>query len=478
MKLLAKIFVFIFIFLPSSYAENNKKESVNAPIEYEQELTKLLSALKKVTGIPAFSVAVVHKGALVASVSTGYVDTDKKILATNQHLFRLASVSKVVGATMLAELVVNGRLDPDKPIGLYFPELDTRYHQITTRQLVSHTSGMPHYQIKDYNIYNKHYLSAIEAVETLKGRDLLSRPGEKYSYSTHGYTLAGAIHEKIVEQPLSSSIPSFVKRWTKKSTPIIENIENLSPLTSKLYTRDGGTIDEENFGEKSYSVFGAGLSATASDLAHLGYKVLSKSKSNEAYRQLLFTPTMTKTGKYAGNNKYQVGFGWRIGKDSFDRRVYHHAGATPGARSIMVIYPEQDLSITVLSNSSWTSGIDEMAFSLASLYIDKVSYKSLTHNVKYEVNYDSSKSKGNISCTSGLCFLANERSGYSKWLNKFNYTGEFIAHWPIFSYSSENGNRLLMVTKVGIRSLIASGDHYIARVGKNKTYSVKLLSQN
>ena len=147
---------------------------------------------------------------------------------------------------MLAELVVNGQLDPDIPIGHYFRELDTKYHKITTRQLVSHTSGMPHYQIKDYNIYNKHYLSAIEAIETLKGRDLLSKPGDEYSYSTHGYTLAGAIHEKISEQPLSSSIPSFIKRWTKKATPIIENIENLSPLTSKLYAINGGTVDEKD----------------------------------------------------------------------------------------------------------------------------------------------------------------------------------------------------------------------------------------
>ena len=474
MKLLAKIFVLTFLCLPSSYAKDNKTESVNSPIEYEQELTKLLSTLKNVTGVPAFSVAVVHKGELVASVSTGYVDTNKKILAKNQHIFRLASVSKIIGATMLAELVVNGQLDPDIPIGHYFRELDTKYHQITTRQLVSHTSGMPHYQIKDYNIYNKHYLSAIEAIETLKGRDLLSKPGDEYSYSTHGYTLAGAIHEKISEQPLSSSIPSFIKRWTKKATPIIENIENLSPLTSKLYAINGGTVDEKDYGEKSYSVFGAGLSATASDLAHFGYAVLTRSKSNQAYQQLLFTPTMTKTDKYAGNDKYQVGFGWRIGKDSLGRKVYHHAGATPGARSIIVIYPEQDLSITILSNSSWISGIDKMAFSLAGLYIDKASYKSLAHNMKYEVNYDSSKTTGKIRCASSICFLANEASGYSKWLNKFNSTGKFITDWPIFAYSSENGDRLLMVTKVGIKSLIANGNYYKVSVGKDKTYSVRL----
>ena len=68
MKFLAKIFVLTFLCLPSSYAKDNKTKSVNPPIQYEQELTKLLSTLKNITGVPAFSVAVVHKGELVASV--------------------------------------------------------------------------------------------------------------------------------------------------------------------------------------------------------------------------------------------------------------------------------------------------------------------------------------------------------------------------------------------------------------------------
>ena len=199
----------------SKLAAQTSRETVpETANNYQQQLTSLLTSLNDVTGVPGFSVAIIHKGKLVASVATGFADVANDLPAKPSTTFRLASVSKIVGAVMLAELVVNSRLNPDVGIGQYYPELNSKYHNITLRELLSHTSGMPHYQSKDYDIYNKSYSSATEALETLKGRDLLSRPGYQYHYSTHGYTLAGAIYERITGQPLSVGVIDFVKRWT------------------------------------------------------------------------------------------------------------------------------------------------------------------------------------------------------------------------------------------------------------------------
>lgn len=473
MKRLINVLILTVFFLSLSNA-SAQEVTQQTKTQYQIELTKLLSNLNKVTGVPAFSVAVIHQGKLVASVATGYANVDGNKLATDQSIFRLASVSKIIGATMLAELVTSGKLNPDQAIGDIFPELDKKYHRITVRHLVSHTSGIPHYQMKDYDIYDKHYDSALAALSTLKSRSLLTPPGNNYRYSTHGYTLAGAIHEKVSGLPLAHSIPEFIKQFTGKSTPIIENIKALSPKAAKLYKLSGSQTTIEPFGEKSYSVFGAGLSATANDLAHFGYEVLSKAKNNNRYQRLLFTPTTTNSGRQVGNIKYQVGFGWRISKDLHDREVYHHAGATPGARSILMLYPQQELSISILSNASWISGIDKLAFALASLYIDKAVHKPIIDKEKYHASFDGHQASGQISCRHQTCYLASERTGYSKWLNKYNSTGELITDWPIFAYATNKGDRLLMVTKVGITSLTRMGNGYQANVGKNKRYNIKL----
>ncbi|MUH72267.1 serine hydrolase domain-containing protein [Psychrosphaera haliotis] len=477
-----KLILLIACLWPMQLLADNLISKTNSSYErseFEQEIKTLLNSLREITKVPGYSVAVVHQGITVASVATGYTDTDKNLKTNEESIFRLASVSKVIGATMLAELVVDGKLNPDIAIGQYMPELDKHYHKITLRQLLSHTSGMPHYQAKDYDIYNKHYSAASEAISTLKSRDLLEEPGKAYHYSTHAYTLAGALYEKITDQPLSVTIPNFIKRWTGKDTPAIENILNLAPNTSQLYSYSFGKIKQEEFGEKSYSVFGAGLSSTALDLAHLGYQVLNKSKTNPAYQSLLFSPTLTTSGNIVSTPKFQVGFGWRIGDDMQARKVYHHAGATPGARSVLVLYPEHGLSISILSNTSWVSGIDKMAYSIAGLYLDVAKPITLQTNTKYNASFGGTVAAGKVFCTddetSSNCFIKDENTAFTKWQNKFNSTSEFTNDWPIYAYTSSTGNRLLLVSKTGINTLLSDGTSYKLLIGKDKSYSLKFI---
>ena len=475
MKIL-QLILLVACFWPTHSSANSSTSKSNNTLEqseFEQEIKKLLNSLHKITKVPGYSIAVVHKGKTVASVATGFTDIDEKIKTNEESIFRLASVSKVIGATMLAELVVDKKLNPDLTIGQYIPQLDKQYHKITVRQLLSHTSGMPHYQAKDYDIYDKHYESASEAISTLKGRKLLEEPGSNYHYSTHAYTLAGALHEKITGQPLSVTLPDFIRRWTGKGTPITENILDLAPNTSQLYSYSLGKIEQEAFGEKSYSVFGAGLSSTALDLAQFGYQVLNKSDNNPSYQTLLFSPTFTTDGKIVSTPKFQVGFGWRIGDDMQGRKVYHHAGATPGARSVLVLYPQHGLSISILSNTSWVSGIDKMAYSIAGLYLDAAKPTVLQNNVKYKAAFKGSKGKGKVICDNSNCFLEDESTSFTKWQNKFNSTNEFTNDWPIFSYTSSQGDRLLLVSKTGINTLLSDGSSYKLVVGKDKSYSLQ-----
>lgn len=475
MKIQLFILLACIIGMPKSAARNHDAVQLNYTQHYEQELTKLLNSLNEVTGVPGFSVAVVHKGKLVASVATGFANIKNKLPAKPETTFRLASVSKIIGATMLAELIVNGQLNPDLSIGQYYPKLNKKYHNITIRQLLSHTSGMPHYQLKDFDIYDEHFDTAIEAVTTLKERDLLSSPGTEYLYSTHGYTLAGALYEKITKQPLSVGVESFVARWTGKATPAIENINNLNQTSTKLYELSNSGANEIAYGEKSYSVFGAGLYASASDLVLLGAKVLDKAKEQMAYQQLLFTPSKTLDGNTVASRRFTVGFGWRIAEDSHGRTVYYHAGVTPGARSILAIYPEHELSIAFLSNSSWISSIDKLVFALAGLYIDEAKVEVIGL-AKFQINNKDKQLTGTTTCQENQCYLTDSTTDYASWLNRFNASGALIKQWPVFTYSTQQGQRLLMVNKVGITSFEGKNSAFEVDTGKHQTYSIQLIN--
>ncbi|MEP1445738.1 MAG: serine hydrolase domain-containing protein [Paraglaciecola sp.] len=477
MKIRIYILLACIIYMPKSAANNHHETQHQSGQNYERQLTKLLSSMNDVTGVPSFSVAVVHKGKLIASVATGFADKKNKILAEPDTTFRLASVSKIIGATMLAELVVNDRLNPDVGIGRYYPELSEKYHAITVRQLLSHTSGMPHYQIKDYDIYDEHFDTGLDAVKTLKERNLLSRPSTEYHYSTHGYTLAGAIYEKITKQPLSISVENFVTRWTGQATPAIENINELQNSSSRLYELSKSGANEIPRGEKSYSVFGAGLYASAGDLAFFGAQVLNKARAQKPFQQLLFTPTATQDGHPVTSRNFKVGFGWRIATDPHGRKVYHHAGATPGARSILAIYPEQDLSIAFLSNSSWISSIDKLVFALAGLYIDEANIEVIGRT-KYQISNNGKQLDGTTNCKENQCLLTDSITDYSHWLNAFNVGKAPIKQWPVFAYATQKGQRLLMVNKIGITEFEGKNNTFEANTGKDQIYSIQLISQN
>jgi CubicO group peptidase (beta-lactamase class C family) len=92
---------------------------------------------------------------------------------------------------------------------------------------------------------------------------------------------------------------------------------------------------------------GAGLLMSAPDLACFGAAHLEGPQTRVSARErtLLFTPLTE-----ASDNSPPLGLGWRVDHDAKGRLRWHHAGATPGGRASLVVYPELDLSIALASN--------------------------------------------------------------------------------------------------------------------------------
>ena len=92
---------------------------------------------------------------------------------------------------------------------------------------------------------------------------------------------------------------------------------------------------------------GAGLLMTMPDLARFGAAHLEgpQARISPAERALLFTPMTEASAKSP-----PLGLGWRVDRDEQGRLRWHHAGATPGGRASLVVYPELGLSIALASN--------------------------------------------------------------------------------------------------------------------------------
>lgn len=79
---------------------------------------------------------------------SGYKNTEKKIPADPNTLFKIASVGKLYNALAVVKLATSGKLDLDEKLSAYLPELKNRIEyadQITLRMLVMHRSGFPNF---------------------------------------------------------------------------------------------------------------------------------------------------------------------------------------------------------------------------------------------------------------------------------------------------------------------------------------------
>ncbi len=155
-------------------------------------------------GIPGLGIGIVDQNEIVYARGFGVQSLNTLEPVTPESIFGIASVSKCFVATAVMQLVEYGKIDLDTPVYQYLPyfELDDdRYRQITTRLILSHTSGMPDMDEDEYDDLVYHPESDEGAAERyvrgLRRRKMVGAPGERFAYSNIGYNLLGDLIAKV-----------------------------------------------------------------------------------------------------------------------------------------------------------------------------------------------------------------------------------------------------------------------------------------
>jgi CubicO group peptidase (beta-lactamase class C family) len=164
--------------------------------------------------VPGAVVTVVKDGQVVALKGYGYSNLEKKIPVDAEHtVFRLASVSKVFTATAVLQLVEEGKLRLDENVNDHYLrlfQLDEPYPRaVTLQELLTHTAGFD-----DRSIGITAHSAAQQIplgpylAHRLAARVML--PGDQYSYSNDGFSLAGYIVETQSGEPFAQYIQEHI----------------------------------------------------------------------------------------------------------------------------------------------------------------------------------------------------------------------------------------------------------------------------
>jgi CubicO group peptidase (beta-lactamase class C family) len=178
----------------------------------DNEMNNLLSRWN----IKGAAVGIAKDGKIVYAKGYGYADHQNKVKVQPDHLFRLASVSKLITATAIFRLIEQGKVSLDSPVfgkngilndSIFNKQIkDKRVEDITIRHLLNHTAGwtqtrnidvvwLPDYKLDNFlpgpfNLKTKLIAYTIN-------RGLGIQPGSKSTYSNVGYVILGDVIERV-----------------------------------------------------------------------------------------------------------------------------------------------------------------------------------------------------------------------------------------------------------------------------------------
>lgn len=242
-------FFFLFCVLRgySQQASPDKNSSVKIEIE------KIMDDLRVI----GLAVAVVDKGKIVYQESFGYksLDTDKesgKEPLRNEHIFRIASISKTFVATAIFQLIEQGRLNLEDDVNRYldFNISNPNYPNvpITVKMLLSHRSSI--------NDSQKYF--SFDLINPLKGKNYHLcyndyAPGEGYQYCNYNYNLLGAIIENVSGERFDNYIEKYItSRLKSKGSFNVDRLEHSLLVPLYRYDKKKKSFKEEPEAYKSY----------------------------------------------------------------------------------------------------------------------------------------------------------------------------------------------------------------------------------
>jgi CubicO group peptidase (beta-lactamase class C family) len=326
---------------------------------------------------PAASVAVTHKGNLVALHAQGRFNYEPSSPAVaSDTVFDLASVSKVVATTPMAMILYErGELDLELPVGNIVPEFasdDPRRDDVTVHMLLAHSSGLP--------AYEKLFQRAKTPDALLKAAcamPLEAEPGEQAVYSDIGFIILGEALARIADEPLDHFCqrevfgPLGLAHTTFNPPPSLRG--SIPPTVDDQVFRRRviqGEVHDENASVLGGVAGHAGVFATASDIATFAHAMLNgarpivRPETLALFARRESTPANTSRalGWDTPSTPSQSG-------QYFSPSSFGHLGYTGTS---LWIDPEQQLSVTLLTNRTWPDNKNQAIKQVRPVFHDEI----------------------------------------------------------------------------------------------------------
>jgi CubicO group peptidase (beta-lactamase class C family) len=295
------------------------------------------------------SVLISKKGEIILQKGYGFQNIEAQLLNNSNTVFQIGSMTKQFTAAVILKLEEAGKLSVQDKLSKYFPGY--RYgNKISLENLLTHTSG----------IYN--YTNSIDArdsaivcnpvdkkliLDAFYDKPLEFKPGTKFSYDNSDYYLLGLIIEKITSKPYEQVVREMIfdPAGMTHSGFNFRNINDSYKAVGYINTDENKPAIAQRW-DSTVTYAAGGIYSTTGDLYKWAEAIKNKQILSEKSWKQMFTPHL---GNY--------GYGWWV-KNYFDKKYFMHSGVLPGFVSYFTYYPDDDVNIILLQNSSTGSSGD------------------------------------------------------------------------------------------------------------------------
>lgn len=309
-------------------------------------------------------------------LAAGYADLDAGTPLRSDQALRLGSVSKPITATLLGRLLDRGALRLEDPVSRWL-SVPEQHKPLTLEQLASHTAGIRHYRWSlswpPHETLNRtHYESIADSLVLFARDPLLFEPGTDFTYSSYGYSLLGAALEQAGDNSFAELVRTEFAVDAGLATVSLDDVTATNGAVS-FYQPVGGWARDALISDTSRSWPGAGLVASAEDLARFGGAFVAGDLVTPETMEQMLTERRLPGDR---PNPQGYGLGWRVARtERFlgggkTYRIAHHGGVSSGASAFLLVFPDEGVAFAALSNTGIGSGpLAQLTFAVAEPFV-------------------------------------------------------------------------------------------------------------
>jgi CubicO group peptidase (beta-lactamase class C family) len=285
------------------------------------------------------AILVAKDGKVLVSKGYGMANYEDSIPITPQTKFRLASVTKQFTAMGVLILQERGKLKVEDPICKYVEACPAAWEPITIHNLLTHTAGVPNYTaLSGYRELKTQHTTVAALIARFRDKSLDFKPGEQFRYSNSNYALLGHIIERVSGKTYGAFLQENIFGTLKMNASGYDSTSAILKQCAQGYERVGDKLINVDQVDLSVSYAAGGVYSTVEDLYRWSQALSNGKLVSEKTLAAMSTPF---------KNNYAYGL---IVDEQFGRKQISHSGSIDGFVTFITRYPNDKVTIIVLSN--------------------------------------------------------------------------------------------------------------------------------